>query len=213
MAIFDPLRRKVQGEWGGSAHSPDPTAQSVPCARGRRACPPGRARRGAGAGRGLSVGWGGVCCVWPPAGSPRGGGGSKSSSWRSLRAHLRGPQAPPAAAGWAPPPAFALPTRRSLGWSSPAPSDARSGGRRLLRSGTPSAASPPVGAGAARGNRLAGNPGTSYPSCSGRRHLACGPSGSRPLDGTPQAGIMLPRSPPVPRGGITCRWSPGSGGG
>ena len=24
-----PLRRKVQGEWGGSAHSPDPTAQSV----------------------------------------------------------------------------------------------------------------------------------------------------------------------------------------
>ena len=32
MAIFGPLRRKVQGEWGGSAHSPDPTAQSVAAA-------------------------------------------------------------------------------------------------------------------------------------------------------------------------------------
>ena len=31
-AIFLPLRRKVQGEWGGSAHSPDPTAQSVAAA-------------------------------------------------------------------------------------------------------------------------------------------------------------------------------------
>ena len=30
MALFWTLRRKVQGEWGGSAHSPDPTAQSAP---------------------------------------------------------------------------------------------------------------------------------------------------------------------------------------
>ena len=28
--FLGPLWRKVQGEWGGSAHSPDPTAQSVP---------------------------------------------------------------------------------------------------------------------------------------------------------------------------------------
>ena len=29
-ALFGPLRRKSPGEWGGSAHSPDPTAQSAP---------------------------------------------------------------------------------------------------------------------------------------------------------------------------------------
>ena len=28
-ALFGPLRRKSPGEWGGSAHSPDPTAQSA----------------------------------------------------------------------------------------------------------------------------------------------------------------------------------------
>ena len=33
MALFGPLWRKVQGEWGGSAHSPDPTAQSAPPVR------------------------------------------------------------------------------------------------------------------------------------------------------------------------------------
>ena len=44
MAIFGPLRRKVQGEWGGSAHSPDPTAQSAHYAAPRRT----RARTHAG---------------------------------------------------------------------------------------------------------------------------------------------------------------------
>ena len=49
MAIFCPLRRKDQGEWGGSAHSPDPTAQSAPARRP----PVARVlRRGAGAARG-----------------------------------------------------------------------------------------------------------------------------------------------------------------
>ena len=52
MAIFGPLRRKVQGEWGGSAHSPDPTAQSVSWLK---SCAPpvtgpGRAGRRAGPG-------------------------------------------------------------------------------------------------------------------------------------------------------------------
>ena len=57
MAFFGTLRRKVQGEWGGSAHSPDPTAQSVdPCASrfARPHRPPG-ASGGAG-----GVGGGGV---------------------------------------------------------------------------------------------------------------------------------------------------------
>ena len=33
MPILAPEKRKVQGEWGGSAHSPDPTAQSARRAR------------------------------------------------------------------------------------------------------------------------------------------------------------------------------------
>lgn len=60
LPFFGPLRRKVQGEWGGSAHSPDPTAQSARARRER----PGRGR-GRGGGRG--GGSGGVerawCCV------------------------------------------------------------------------------------------------------------------------------------------------------
>ena len=40
-----------------------------------------------------------MCCVWPPAGSPRGGGGKKERSWRSLALTSGGRQAPPAASG------------------------------------------------------------------------------------------------------------------
>ena len=61
MAIFDPLRRKVQGEWGGSAHSPDPTAQSVDRARRktRRHDPPAQPAIVGGGGAG-----GGEVGVW-----------------------------------------------------------------------------------------------------------------------------------------------------
>ena len=60
MPIFGPLRRKVQGEWGGSAHSPDPTAQSAQppapqLARVGRGAE-GRARGGGGAGGRVGVG-------------------------------------------------------------------------------------------------------------------------------------------------------------
>ena len=58
--FLGPLRRKVQGEWGGSAHSPDPTAQSVvmfaerpPPPRTPRVCPPARLGTWGGAWRGL----------------------------------------------------------------------------------------------------------------------------------------------------------------
>ena len=58
MALFDPpgggpkiailgaLRCRVRGGWGGSAHYPDPTAQSAPC--GRSPCARSE-RRGPGA--------------------------------------------------------------------------------------------------------------------------------------------------------------------
>ena len=45
--FFGALRRKVQGEWGGSAHSPDPTAQSATQSRRRASLGPAAlARRG-----------------------------------------------------------------------------------------------------------------------------------------------------------------------
>ena len=42
--FFGPLRCKVQGGWGGSAHYPDPTAQSASASSARRPprAPPGR---------------------------------------------------------------------------------------------------------------------------------------------------------------------------
>ena len=54
-ALFGPLRRKSPGEWGGSAHSPDPTAQSAPRSAVRdpaRVGPPSDRRRATSA-RGL----------------------------------------------------------------------------------------------------------------------------------------------------------------
>ena len=57
-AFFWTLRRKVQGEWGGSAHSPDPTAQSAQAAESARPATVAAVRRGS---RGL---WGGA---WGPA--------------------------------------------------------------------------------------------------------------------------------------------------
>lgn len=61
MAFFWTLRCKVQGEWGGSAHSPDPTAQSASqnAAAARAHGGPGRAVRG-GCGGCL---WGGGCML------------------------------------------------------------------------------------------------------------------------------------------------------
>ena len=57
--FFRPLRCEIQGEWGGSAHYPDPTAQSAPAgsfaARPLRRRPPGPGRGPVGAGRGLLV--------------------------------------------------------------------------------------------------------------------------------------------------------------
>ena len=53
MPILAPEKRKVQGEWGGSAHSPDPTAQSAP----RRAAQ-SRARRPGSVGAPVAVGGG-----------------------------------------------------------------------------------------------------------------------------------------------------------
>ena len=55
MAIFDPLACKVQRGWGGSAHYPDPTAQSVWTLR-VKSPPPGPARARPRRGR-----WGVVC--------------------------------------------------------------------------------------------------------------------------------------------------------
>ena len=59
-AFFWTLRRKVQGEWGGSAHSPDPTAQSArarPAAAATHAAARARGAGGAGEGGGGSLGW------------------------------------------------------------------------------------------------------------------------------------------------------------
>ena len=53
--VFWALRCNVQGGWGGSAHYPDPTAQSAPAARPgarRRRHRPGRPLRQPGAGSG-----------------------------------------------------------------------------------------------------------------------------------------------------------------
>ena len=59
-AFFWTLRRKVQGEWGGSAHSPDPTAQSAPQPPGAGATRPRPWQGGVGGRRGGvggSLGW------------------------------------------------------------------------------------------------------------------------------------------------------------
>ena len=60
LPFFGPLRRKVQGEWGGSAHSPDPTAQSAPppARRSTRPARPRRRGRGGGGARGGGCGGG-----------------------------------------------------------------------------------------------------------------------------------------------------------
>lgn len=65
--FLGPLWRKVQGEWGGSAHSPDPTAQSSRNAAARRRQGPGvRGRLGGvrwvGCG-GCLGGCAPLCCV------------------------------------------------------------------------------------------------------------------------------------------------------
>ena len=84
MAIFDPLRRKVQGEWGGSAHSPDPTAQSAPRPRAPR---PSRAGHRAAGCAGL-WGWLGcsacglvLLCDWSSDWNRRKAGASHLSRW------------------------------------------------------------------------------------------------------------------------------------
>ena len=56
MAFFGPLWRKVQGEWGGSAHSPDPTAQSARVPPPERRAPPTWLGAGGG-GVGGPPGW------------------------------------------------------------------------------------------------------------------------------------------------------------
>ena len=88
LPFFGPLRRKVQGEWGGSAHSPDPTAQSVLRRRRGAARPRAPVRPSVGGPGGSGGGSGGV--LWqlrPPSrrwgrafrvGDPRGAGGGPS---------------------------------------------------------------------------------------------------------------------------------------
>ncbi len=74
MPIFGPLRRKVQGEWGGSAHSPDPTAQSAPACVARACVPPHPPRPARGR-------WGALDGVPPGAGGvggARGGVGRRA---------------------------------------------------------------------------------------------------------------------------------------
>lgn len=70
MALFSDLRRKVRGEWGGSAHSPDPTAQSAPEADAARATP-GPVRGGRRGGPGRPGGGGGAW--WGVGGAGIGG--------------------------------------------------------------------------------------------------------------------------------------------
>ena len=83
--FLGPLRRKVQGEWGGSAHSPDPTAQSA-----RRARDLVRARRT----RLDAAGWAGLwgwlgcsacglvlLCDWSSDWNRRKAGASHLSRW------------------------------------------------------------------------------------------------------------------------------------
>ena len=69
--FFRPLRRKVQGEWGGSAHSPDPTAQSARSAETRRAIRrPHRRQARRGVREGGSRAREGRLCQGPPAPGP-----------------------------------------------------------------------------------------------------------------------------------------------
>ena len=77
LPFFGPLRRKVQGEWGGSAHSPDPTAQSVRPEYAERRLPAhARPPGSGGAGGGLGGDWSGHGAVWGvgvgPSGAPLG---------------------------------------------------------------------------------------------------------------------------------------------
>ena len=90
-AIFAPLRRRVQGGWGGSAHSPDPTAQSVQ--RADAATPPVRHRapgvvrgRQGGGGHGGLRGWG-----WRLGGAAAQGRPGSSDPPEAI-AHFRSPK-------------------------------------------------------------------------------------------------------------------------
>lgn len=63
MGFFGPLRRKVQGEWGGSAHSPDPTAQSASAPQPPATSTAALVARRRGGRRGRRGGAGGVGAV------------------------------------------------------------------------------------------------------------------------------------------------------
>ena len=175
MPFFRTCERKVQGEWGGSAHSPDPTAQSAPEADAAQATP-GAVRPGVPGGSG-GAGWGvGVCCL------RRG----RRAGRRALGAVLAELEGSPPGATSAPcgvgVPAVTPPLPGLLGdpesGTSPAPKAARSGGRPLLRRRYALRFPRHCRGGGSRGDRLARPTGTSYPSCSAWRHLVCGPFGS-----------------------------------
>ena len=66
MAFFGTLWRKVQGEWGGSAHSPDPTAQSASAPQPPASHAVRQARGGGQGGSGGGGGQGGRGVGGPP---------------------------------------------------------------------------------------------------------------------------------------------------